>query len=152
MDIKNLEIKKNIEEAKRLRGVEYDIDIARKSGGLITQSAISKFMSAPETSNPTVEKLRGIAQGLKIEPWMLLVQNFPFEFMGAKPLDQITGEGYRLLTVFESLPDDKRKTILDFVLFQINEVAPAAAKQIREARATYQTTALTYQPQTEKLE
>lgn len=138
MYIKNIDIKQNVEKAKKLRGIDYDIDIARKSGGMITQSAISKFLKAPETSNPTVEKIRGMAKGLKLEPWMLLVPNFPFEALtNAKAVSSISLEGYRLLAAFESLPEDRKKAILDFVLFQLHQAHPPQAKLIQEARAEY---------------
>lgn len=140
MEIKNVDIKQNVEKAKKLRGIDYDIEIARKSGGMITQSAISKFMTAPETSNPTVEKLRGMAKGLKIEPWMLLVPNFPFDALtNAKVVSSISPEGYRLLAAFESLPEDRKKAILDFVLFQLQQSHPPQARLIQEARAEYVT-------------
>ena len=83
---------------------------------------------------------------------MLLVPNFPFDAINAKPLDKLTNEGYKLLAVFESLPDDKRKAILDFALFQINETTPNAAKQIREARATYKIKSIIYQSSNESIE
>lgn len=136
MDIENIAVKVNINNAKAVFGIDYDIDIAEKSGGLITQSALSKFLCSPETNNPTIRKIRGMAYGLKIEPWMLLVPNFPFDAIGHKPLAKISRDGYRLLAAFESLPDDKRKEILAFAAFQVRD-DPASSRKIEDVRTSY---------------
>jgi hypothetical protein len=86
-------------------------------------------------ANPQLSTLRGIADAFRVETWMLLVPNFPFSAIDHKPIKKITYEGYKLLAAFESLPDDKRKAILDFALFQMHE--SSQAKQIRETRLEY---------------
>ncbi|OQX16177.1 MAG: hypothetical protein BWK73_04755 [Thiothrix lacustris] len=99
---------------------------------------IAQFMKRPEEFHLSARVFREIAEALGAELWMLFIPKFPFGAMGqGKPVKQITGEGYRLLKVFEGLPDDKRKAILDYTLFQIAETEPVQARQIREARAQY---------------
>lgn len=134
MKKENLDIKRNIESAKVWTGITYDIDIARKSGGRITQSALSKFLSSPETSNPTVEKIRGVADGLGVEAWMLLVKNFPWEAIGKnKPLQQISSQGYAMLAMFETLSEQDRKSIFDYMEFVLKN-DERNTNVVREAR------------------
>ncbi len=137
IETKNVEIQRNILRAMQLRGIDNPNQLAEKLKGKVTQPGLYMLLRNPEENNPTIKTLRAISKVLEIEPWMLLMPNFPFESIGGKPVCTVTHEGYRLLAVFESLPDDKRKAILDYTLFQINEAAPQQAKQIRDTRTHY---------------
>ncbi|WP_287601254.1 hypothetical protein [Thiothrix sp.] len=111
----------------------------------LTKPTLTTFMKEPELRNVNIDTIIAVAEVLRVEPWILFIPDFPVDTIGhGRPVKRITGEGYRLLNVFESLPDDKRKAILDFALFQIAEAAPVQAKQIREARAQYTVKPVTY--------
>jgi len=135
MDKDHIEtIRNNVKRLMEMRGIASENSLAVKSG--ISQKTVNLLLATDAMPNPTVKVLAALSKTLGVVPWMLLVRDFPFEVIGlGKPLARITAEGYRLLSVYESLPDDKRKAILDFVLFQLGE--SSQAKQIRDTRSHY---------------
>ena len=128
-------IRENVRHLMERDGIPSENALAKKAK--VDQKTINNLLASDTLPNPTMKVLEAIADTFKVEPWMLWVEAFDFGAVGARPLCRITSTGYRLLSVFESLPDDKRKTILDFALFQINDTSPVAAKQIRDTRTHY---------------
>lgn len=104
----------------------------------LTKPTLTTFIKEPELRNISIDKLIAIAHVLRVDPWVLMLPDFPIDCIGqGKTLSTISHEGYRLLSVFEGLADDKRKAILDYVLYQLKEEEATKAKQIRDARAQY---------------
>ena len=102
-----------------------------------TKPTLTTFIKNPEIRNVNIDLLIAISEVMRIEPWVLLMPDFPVDALGqGRPPKRVTHEGYRLLSVFESLPDDKRKAILDFAAFQTRD-DPASSRKIEDVRIKY---------------
>lgn len=141
MDIKNTEIRNNITRLRDLREVTVTY-IAKKSRSLVTQSSLSKFMSHPEESNPTVKTLRGIAAATRIEPWMLLIKDFPFEGANGEPLSKISKEGYLFLCAFEKATPETRRSLMKQMADMVSEFDndKKNSKQLKDDCSDYSST------------
>lgn len=129
-------IKQNVMNLMELRGIPSGNALAKLSG--LSQRTISNILAEDEFPNPSVKVLSQLADSLGVKAWMLLLDSFPFDSIGlSKPLQGVSHEGYRLLRAYEDLPDDRRKAILDFAIFQAKE-NDRRADLIREARQHYE--------------
>jgi len=103
----------------------------------VDHGTISKLLSDYALPNPTTKIITGLANSFKVAPWMLMIENFPFDSLGNRqPLTQISTSGYMLLELYESASEEKRKSLLDYVAYQLR-ADPKAEHKIREAQTKY---------------
>jgi hypothetical protein len=128
-------IKENIKRLMRLNDIKSAYALA-KSCSIDTKTVnnlISKEHANPNI-NPTIKKIESYAKPFQVHPWMLLVQDFPFEIIEKSQLEKITPEGYVLLQAFEQASPDSRKQILNNLayLMQENDHNKVQSKQLRK--------------------
>ncbi len=102
----------------------------------VDQKTINNLLAHDTLPNPTTKVLAAIATSFRVEPWMLLIQDFPWDAVSTKPVDHISSSSYRLLSAVEQADDEQRKAILDYAVFQLRE-NERRANLIRDARSQY---------------
>ena len=132
---KNTVIAKNIETLIKLQKskIVHASALAKKMG--VSKTTTTALLKDPDSSNPTLKKLQGMAESLKIELWMLFVEDFPFEVVNSTPLKKISASGYEVLCLFEQLDDATRKSVLDFIAYQVQ--GTRQEQQVRDVQAKY---------------
>jgi len=107
------------------------------AGVKITSTTLGNFLNEPEERSPWVKTILTLANVLKVEPWMLMIKNFPFEEMGiGKRVKKISPAGYRLLVLFEQATPDQQKSLLDYVSYQLKD-SPGVERKVRETQTRY---------------
>ena len=125
-------IRTNIRQLMARDSVPSENALAKKAG--VDQKTINNLLAVDTLPNPTLKVLDSIAEAFEVATWMLWVDGFDFTVVGKTPLMRMTAQGYQLFNAFENISDEKRKSILDFVLFHIAESDPIQAEKIRNAR------------------
>lgn len=120
MKTHNEKIIRNIKKSCAVAGLT-PTEVARKSKGMVTQSTLSKLLSYPEESNPTLKTLIGVSNATGTQPWMFLLEDFPFESVKQiKPIKKISKEGYILLKAFEESSSETKLTILKQIGYMLD--------------------------------
>lgn len=102
----------------------------------IDQKTVSSILSEDSAPNPTLKVITALAKALKLEPWMLLVPDFPIDTLGRRRLKTISKKGYQILKIFELAPEHSQASILDFAAYNMQSDSNLA-REIREIRAEY---------------
>lgn len=133
-----LAIRKNVSKVITRSGQTSQAKFAEHCG--LAQATINKIFNS-DTEIPTTKTILTIAERNGAAPWMLLMNNFPFQATGKKPIREISAEGYRLLDAFEHSSNQTKEAILSQMAFfvQNNEKNEKEAAALMEARAAYKT-------------
>ena len=121
-----------------LRGIPSLTQLAVRCAGEITTRTLGGLVNYPDNNNPTVGTLQTLASAFKVPVWTLLVKDFPFEAL--KPsnnIKSISADGYSLLSVYESAPEEKRKSLLDYASYQLR--GSPEERKVRDVQARYLT-------------
>lgn len=102
----------------------------------VDQGTISKLLATDTLPNPTMKVITGIASAFNIAPWMLLVESFPFHLVGSKPLKTVSDDSYILLRLYEDATPELRRSILDYVSYQVRG-DKKTEDRIKEAASKY---------------
>jgi len=132
-------IKENLKSLMRELGIPTPYALAKICK--VDQKTANNLISdnGNPNANPTIKVIESYANPLKIEPWMLLMKNFPFKevIKNKRILKEITPEGYLLLSAFESAPENVRYSIMDAVALAISHTDITSTNMIKESQAAY---------------
>lgn len=124
---------------KRLMALfDMNVTTLSKQAG-VDHGTISKLRSEDTLPNPTVKIITGLANAFGIEPWMLLIENFPFNVgRNRLHLKSISEDGYIMLKVFESCDNETvRYALLEAAKQAIKPLDERASNQIADIQSTY---------------
>lgn len=132
-------LSRNIKRLMAIAGIPSMTNLADRCAGEITPKSITRMVNTPDEGNPTLEKMQVIARALKVKPWMLLLEDFPFEdTRREKNLNKISANGYEMLRIFEEASIEKQQSMLDYAAYNLRE-NPGAERAIRVLQAKYNT-------------
>lgn len=131
-------IRDNITELMKIRGFKSQTQFAKAAG--VAQRTINKLY-LPEVTPPSLTTVNSIADGLKIEPWMLLVPNFPWESLKKSNVKRFSAHGYTLLNNYEHSSAATQQALLMQMawLLENNENNSIGRDQIKEASLQFKT-------------
>lgn len=127
-------IRKNISAVMQRDGIPSGNALAKLAK--VDQKTISSILSSESAPNPTLKVITAISKALKLEPWMLLVPDMPVDIIQGSRIKTISHQGYRLLKIFESAPENNKISILDFAAYSM-KTDPVKSSSVQEIRATY---------------
>lgn len=111
--------------------------LGRKLPGLVSPATITKFTATPDEANPKISTIQHLSEALKVSPWMLLIEDFPFEVLkNRKLLNKVSADGYALLSLYEAATAEKRKEILNYVSYQLKDT-PGVERKIQDTKDRY---------------
>ncbi len=126
----------NIRKLVDLGYVENISSLAISAG--MTKPTLTTFMKEPQLRNLSINKLLAIAQAAKVEPWMLLVPDFPFEELkNDRPVKCISPMSYALLRTVESKDDSVKLMLLEAVSASLRIIDERGSDQLKETQAAY---------------
>lgn len=128
-------IRGNIANLMGLRNISsmYALSVQAK----VADKTVSNLMADDVISNPTVKVLTSLARVLRVEPWMLLVEDFPFEQIKGKPLKQIHGPAYVVADAMEHETHVVQLLMMEAVSHALRGIDPKRSNYIKEEQASY---------------
>lgn len=138
-------IRDNVTKLMLLRGIKSQTQFAKTVG--VAQRTINKLY-LPEITPPSLSTINSIAESLKIEPWMLLVPNFPWEKVSGSNVKTISAHGYTLIRNYEHASAATQQALLMQMawLLENNENNSRGSDQIKEASQQFKTTLIDGSP------
>jgi len=137
MKKENTNISKNIKSLMRVNNIPSMTKLAERCAGNITTRTLSRIISTPDESNPTLESLQIVADHFKIPVYALLIEDFPFGEARKNRLEKVSKEGYTLLYAFEKAPKNIQYAILESASFSLREVNKKASNNIKSSQSIY---------------
>lgn len=128
-------IRKNIATLVKLRNLRSLTQLANKSG--LDPKTITGMMAADAMPNPRTKNLVKIARALKVEPWMLLVENFPFHMIKGKPLKKLSGPSYVVANAMEQESQMVKMIMMEAASQALSNVDNEQSAAIKDAQAQY---------------
>lgn len=122
-------------DTKRVKEAGTISALAKKAG--LSKPTLTTFMNEPELRNISMDTLVACAHVLKVEPWMLLIPDFPFDAIKTLPVKKISASGYTLLDIYEQESDFVKYGMMEAVSHSLCKVDENRSHQIKEAQATY---------------
>lgn len=131
-------IRDNVTRLMEQRGFKSQTQFAKAVG--VAQRTINKLY-LPDATPPSLVTVVAISDGLKLEPWMLLVPDFPWDKLTRENVKTITPHGYTLIKNYEfSGPSTQQAILMQMAwLLENNEKNSKGSDQVKEATMQFKT-------------
>lgn len=128
-------VRKNASTLIGLRGFETLNSFAKHAR--MDYKTISNLLADDFISNPTLKVVHKLAKSLKVEPWMLLVKDFPFDQVKSRPLKSLSGLTYVVANAMEQETDTVKLLMMESASHVLRGVDAKQSDQIKEAQTAY---------------
>lgn len=126
-----------------LRGFESLHAFCKKAK--MDYKTVANLLADDFISNPTVKVVHKLAKALSVEPWMLMVRDFPFDQIKGHPLRTMSGPTYIVANAMEHEEKNVQLLMMESASQTLRGIDDKRSAQIKDAQASYLTTKTTGQ-------
>jgi len=103
----------------------------------LADKTVSNLMADDVISNPTIKVVVSIAKVLKVEPWMLMIDDFPFDKVKGRPLRTMSGPTYVIADAMEHESKTTQLLMMESASQTLRGIDNKYSKLIKDAQANY---------------
>lgn len=128
-------IRANIARLIKLREFSSLTKLAQAAG--LDPKTVTGLMAKDALPNPTAKNLYKIAKALKVETWMLMIEDFPFDQVKGKALKTMSGPTYVIANAMEHEEDGVKLLMMESASQTLRGIDDRRSLSIKKAQASY---------------
>lgn len=128
-------IRRNIATLVSMRGIPSLTQLAHQAR--LDPKTVTGLMAKDALPNPTAKNLYKLAKALKVEPWMLMIEGFPFYQVKGIPLRSISGPTYTIANAMEHEPENIKLLMMEAASHVLRGVDPRWSNHIKDVQTEY---------------
>ena len=98
---------------------------------------VANLLADDFISNPTVRIVYKLSKALGVEPWMLMIKDFPFDQVKGRPLKTMSGPTYIIANAMEHADHNVQLLMMESASQTLRGINDKHSQKIKKAQASY---------------